>query len=243
MSLDFSGLVNVGGNLNIQYLNNPSYVSHNLSFPLLETIGGNFYVYYYYGENLIAPSLTTVGGYLQLYYCNYLTDIRLPALQTIGSYLQLYNLYQLSSINFQSLLTIGDSLQFSSLSQLSSINFQSLLTIGDYFSMSSSSALDVLEFPVLDTVGSDFSVSSSGTSTGRISLPLLTQINGYLTLSSTTYPTFDAPMLERVVEDLYVSNSYNLVDFNVPKLSEVATSSSNSYGRKKPRASLSRSHL
>ena len=220
MSLDFSGLVNVGGNLNIQYLNNPSYVSHNLSFPLLETIGGNFYVYYYYGENLIAPSLTTVGGYLQLYYCNYLTDIRLPALQTIGSYLQFYYLYQLSSINFQSLLTIGD-----------------------YFSMSSSSALDVLEFPVLDTVGSDFSVSSSGTSTGRISLPLLTQINGDLTLSSTTYPTFDAPMLERVVEDLYVSNSYNLVDFNVPKLSEVATSSSNSYGRKKPRASLSRSHL
>lgn len=220
MSLDFSGLVNVGGNLNIQYLNDPSYVSHNLSFPLLETIGGNFYVYYYYGENLIAPSLTTVGGYLQLYYCNYLTDIRLPALQTIGSYLQLYNLYQLSSINFQSLLTIGD-----------------------YFSMSSSSALDVLEFPVLDTVGTYFSVSSSGTSTGRISLPLLTQINGDLTLSSTTYPTFDAPMLERVVEDLYVSNSYNLVDFNVPKLSEVATSSSNSYGRKKPRASLSRSHL
>ena len=220
MSLDFSGLVNVGGNLNIQYLNNPSYVSHNLSFPLLETIGGNFYVYYYYGENLIAPSLTTVGGYLQLYYCNYLTDIRLPALQTIGSYLQFYYLYQLSSINFQSLLTIGD-----------------------YFSMSSSSALDVLEFPVLDTVGSDFSVSSSGTSTGRISLPLLTQINGDLTLSSTSYPTFDAPMLERVVEDLYVSNSYNLVDFNVPKLSEVATSSSNSYGRKKPRASLSRSHL
>ena len=220
MSLDFSGLVNVGGNLNIQYLNDPSYVSHNLSFPLLETIGGNFYVYYYYGENLIAPSLTTVGGYLQLYYCNYLTDIRLPALQTIGSYLQFYYLYQLSSINFQSLLTIGD-----------------------YFSMSSSSALDVLEFPVLDTVGSDFSVSSSGTSTGRISLPLLTQINGDLTLSSTTYPTFDAPMLERVVEDLYVSNSYNLVDFNVPKLSEVATSSSNSYGRKKPRASLSRSHL
>ena len=51
------------------------------------------------------------------------------------------------------------------------------------------------------------------------------------------------PMLERVVEDLYVYNSYNLVDFNVPKLSEVATSSSNSYGRKKPRASLSRSHL
>ena len=220
MSLDFSGLVNVGGNLNIQYLNDPSYVSHNLSFPLLETIGGNFYVYYYYGENLIAPSLTTVGGYLQLYYCNYLTDIRLPALQTIGSYLQFYYLYQLSSINFQSLLTIGD-----------------------YFSMSSSSALDVLEFPVLDTVGTYFSVSSSGTSTGRISLPLLTQINGDLTLSSTTYPTFDAPMLERVVEDLYVSNSYNLVDFNVPKLSEVATSSSNSYGRKKPRASLSRSHL
>ena len=220
MSLDFSGLVNVGGNLNIQYLNNPSYVSHNLSFPLLETIGGNFYVYYYYGENLIAPSLTTVGGYLQLYYCNYLTDIRLPALQTIGSYLQFYYLYQLSSINFQSLLTIGD-----------------------YFSMSSSSALDVLEFPVLDTVGTYFSVSSSGTSTGRISLPLLTQINGDLTLSSTTYPTFDAPMLERVVEDLYVYNSYNLVDFNVPKLSEVATSSSNSYGRKKPRASLSRSHL
>ena len=220
MSLDFSGLVNVGGNLNIQYLNDPSYVSHNLSFPLLETIGGNFYVYYYYGENLIAPSLTTVGGYLQLYYCNYLTDIRLPALHTIGSYLQFYYLYQLSSINFQSLLTIGD-----------------------YFSMSSSSALDVLEFPVLDTVGTYFSVSSSGTSTGRISLPLLTQINGDLTLSSTTYPTFDAPMLERVVEDLYVSNSYNLVDFNVPKLSEVATSSSNSYGRKKPRASLSRSHL
>ena len=59
MSLDFSGLVNVGGNLNIQYLNDPSYVSHNLSFPLLETIGGNFYVYYYYGENLIAPCLTT----------------------------------------------------------------------------------------------------------------------------------------------------------------------------------------
>ena len=220
MSLDFSGLVNVGGNLNIQYLNNPSYVSHNLSFPLLETIGGNFYVYYYYGENLIAPSLTTVGGYLQLYYCNYLTDIRLPALQTIGSYLQFYYLYQLSSINFQSLLTIGD-----------------------YFNIYASSALDVLEFPVLDTVGTYFSVSSSGTSTGRISLPLLTQINGDLTLSSTTYPTFDAPMLERVVEDLYVSNSYNLVDFNVPKLSEVATSSSNSYGRKKPRASLSRSHL
>ena len=220
MSLDFSGLVNVGGNLNIQYLNNPSYVSHNLSFPLLETIGGNFYVYYYYGENLIAPSLTTVGGYLQLYYCNYLTDIRLPALQTIGSYLQFYYLYQLSSINFQSLLTIGD-----------------------YFSMSSSSALDVLEFPVLDTVGTYFSVSSSGTSTGRISLPLLTQINGDLTLSSTTYPTFDAPMLERVVEDLYVSNSYNLVDFNVPKLSEVATSSSSNVGRKKPRASLPHSHL
>ena len=220
MSLDFSGLVNVGGNLNIQYLNDPSYVSHNLSFPLLETIGGNFYVYYYYGENLIAPSLTTVGGYLQLYYCNYLTDIRLPALQTIGSYLQFYYLYQLSSINFQSLLTIGD-----------------------YFNIYASSALDVLEFPVLDTVGTYFSVSSSGTSTGRISLPLLTQINGDLTLSSTTYPTFDAPMLERVVEDLYVSNSYNLVDFNVPKLSEVATSSSNSYGRKKPRASLSRSHL
>ena len=220
MSLDFSGLVNVGGNLNIQYLNNPSYVSHNLSFPLLETIGGNFYVYYYYGENLIAPSLTTVGGYLQLYYCNYLTDIRLPALQTIGSYLQFYYLYQLSSINFQSLLTIGD-----------------------YFNIYASSALDVLEFPVLDTVGTYFSVSSSGTSTGRISLPLLTQINGDLTLSSTTYPTFDAPMLERVVDDLYVSNSYNLVDFNVPKLSEVATSSSNSYGRKKPRASLSRSHL
>ena len=220
MSLDFSGLVNVGGNLNIQYLNDPSYVSHNLSFPLLETIGGNFYVYYYYGENLIAPSLTTVGGYLQLYYCNYLTDIRLPALQTIGSYLQFYYLYQLSSINFQSLLTIGD-----------------------YFNIYASSALDVLEFPVLDTVGTYFSVSSSGTSTGRISLPLLTQINGDLTLSSTTYPTFDAPMLERVVDDLYVSNSYNLVDFNVPKLSEVATSSSNSYGRKKPRASLSRSHL
>ena len=220
MSLDFSSLANVGGNLNVQNLDDSSYVSRNISFPLLETIGGNFYVYYYYGENLIAPSLTTVGGYLQLYYCNYLTDIRLPALQTIGSYLQFYYLYQLSSINFQSLLTIGD-----------------------YFSMSSSSALDVLEFPVLDTVGTYFSVSSSGTSTGRISLPLLTQINGDLTLSSTTYPTFDAPMLERVVEDLYVSNSYNLVDFNVPKLSEVATSSSNSYGRKKPRASLSRSHL
>ena len=105
----------------------------------------------------------------------------MPALQTIGSYLQFYYLYQLSSINFQSLLTIGD-----------------------YFNIYASSALDVLEFPVLDTVGTYFSVSSSGTSTGRISLPLLTQINGDLTLSSTTYPTFDAPMLERVVEDLYV---------------------------------------
>ena len=67
MSLDFSGLVNVGGNLNIQYLNDPSYVSHNLSFPLLETIGGYFNVYRFYGDNLIAPSLTTIGDYLSIY--------------------------------------------------------------------------------------------------------------------------------------------------------------------------------
>ena len=144
MSLDFSGLVNVGGNLNIQYLNNPSYVSHNLSFPLLETIGGNFYVYYYYGENLIAPSLTTIGDYLNIYQCYYVTDISLPALQTIGSYFQLY-----------------------SANELRHANFQSLLTIGSYFYMYASSSLRVLEFPVLDTVGNYFRIYSSGVSTGR----------------------------------------------------------------------------
>ena len=208
MSLDFGSLANVGGNLNVQNLDDSSYVSRNISFPLLETIGGYFYVYRFYGDNLIAPSLTTIGDYLNIYQCYYVTDISLPALQTIGSYFQLY-----------------------SANELRHANFQSLLTIGSYFYMYSSSSLRVLEFPVLDTVGNYFRIYSSGVSTGRISLPLLRLINGDLSLSSTTYQHFDAPMLKHVAEDLDVSSSYNLVEFNTPRLSQIDSS------RKKSRAS------
>ena len=173
-----SSIVRITGDFYVGF-NNDSLTDLG-SFPVLQSIGGNFNVFNNIKLTDLGsfPVLQTIGGNFNVFNNRKLTDVGdFPVLQTIGGNFNVFNNRKLTDVgDFPVLQSIGEYFRVDAYSLTDLGDFPVLQTIGGYFSVSSYSLTDLGNFPVLQTIGGGFVVNNNRKLTDVGDFPNLTSI-------------------------------------------------------------------
>ncbi len=149
--ISLSALVSIGGELQIQQLNNNQAQVQKISLGALQTIGKRLYLYSLRQlVELDVPALKIVGG-IYLEDCREFTELSCPTLEETTSYsIDFKRCSQLTSYKFPTLKKAWSIICNSS---LTSLDFSSLTTVTSDLTLTSMTLSDLGVFGKLETVG------------------------------------------------------------------------------------------
>ena len=206
-------LNSIQGNLDIH--NNA--VLHTSIFPLLTHINGGLYMYNHnLLDTLSLPSLQQ-ALLLQVYANPIITELDLPSLHTLSSLCFIYNNADLTQIDLGDLTTTGGELNIRTNYQLNQLKLDSLTEIGGNVSIQH--VHSSIQLPLLTQVGGNISLSDSTVT--QLDTPLLSSMNGNLTLRNNAGPsTLSMPNLSATVSYVTIENNTEITRIQLPQLAE-----------------------
>ena len=205
-----------------------------VSFPALQTAGGNLYIYNCVGMATIAlPNLSHIEHDLYVGYESPpqgstiemgTTSLDMASLVTIGGDLEIYRVGPLTTVEFPSLVSVWD-VDISNSPSVVVVSFPALVTTGEDFHVYDCANMTTISAPKLETIGDDMwlgnddFVAANDMSVTSVDLSSLKTLRGHLRVYGMgPLTSISFPSLTQMGGVLKVKYNANLESISFPVL-------------------------